>query len=390
MEIEESISHFLADEKTKINDLNQLHHRQNEEDDEREHEQQQQEEEEVEEQQQQQLQIDMKRKEENKNVKQLNEQERQQKQNLHNEEQQQKQQKSDQQKQQESDQQKQQISVQQEQQKQDNQQKEKQEEQLKKNEHSNNVLSYVKIVKLPMLDEIFCNRRVCLMNTTNSITCSNYGLSKVLMYNYPYADIVAKREMEPSLKIAKKQFRSAPGTVEIRQDVEKNLCSPAIATLVCQYGIGKPFEDNLIAQYIVNRTYDLQHKRCLRDDTSQNRLTMFDNGMRKFSELIRSSEFNHIKLVVFPIGFGNRGMVDDHWIKFYLPLIADMFRYLRSIDKIGCLSFPPHSEANLNNMENNKGARYAEYLNYFNEMSESDILCNTCHDIDGEQVVFTN
>ena len=117
---------------------------------------------------------------------------------------------------------------------------------------------------------------------------------------------------------------------------------------------------------------------------------MSDNGMRKFSELIRSSEFNHIKLVVFPIGFGNRGIVDDYWIKFYLPLIADMCRYLRSIDKIGCLSFPPHSEANFNKMENNKGVKYAAYLNYFNEMSESDILCNTCHEIDGEQVVFTN
>ena len=89
------------------------------------------------------------------------------------------------------------------------------------------------------------------MHAINSVGCKNYGLTADLVEKYPYSDLAGRRYCDSDLKcIAREKDRSLEGLCIVRS-APLYIKGPKIATLVTQYGLGKPYEENGLAQRIV-------------------------------------------------------------------------------------------------------------------------------------------
>ena len=64
-----------------------------------------------------------------------------------------------------------------------------------------------------------------------------------------------------------------------------------------------------------------------------------------------------------------------------------MCKYLHSIDKIGCISFPSYCEDKIKK-ESKEGNIFVKYLNNLKQLKEEDIISPTANTINGEEVVL--
>ena len=162
---------------------------------------------------------------------------------------------------------------------------------------------------------------ILLVHTTNSIGCKNYGNSSKLVEKYPYCDIAGLRCMDTDLKyIAREQDRSEEGTCHIHSPPLYSK-GPKIGTLITQYGLGSPYEENKITQKIIRKCEDTSLIHHLRMDTIENRISYFNRSLFFLATLLKKEEYFEIKKIILPIGIG-RGVVDDIWLKKYYNIIT--------------------------------------------------------------------
>ena len=96
---------------------------------------------------------------------------------------------------------------------------------------------------------------------------------------------------------------------------------PVIATMITQYGIGKPVHCNDYAKNTILYSRDTDHVNQLSNDTIDQRITFFKSSLNMLKHQLNCSEFKHIEFVMFPLGIGRSGFIDDIWLTHYLSAL---------------------------------------------------------------------
>ena len=95
---------------------------------------------------------------------------------------------------------------------------------------------------------------------------------------------------------------------------------PKIASLVTQFGLGRPYEENRLAQKIVRNCGQESFVKRLRQDTSENRLIHFNKALKSLSVSLKTNTYQDTNKVILPIGIGCSG-VSEKWLCRYYEII---------------------------------------------------------------------
>ena len=132
-------------------------------------------------------------------------------------------------------------------------------------------------------DDKLNQEEVLLVHAINSAGCKTYGLAANLVDKYPYSVTAGSRYCDSNLKcIAREKDRSPEGSCLIRS-APLYMKGPKIASLVTQFGLDRPYEENRLAQKIVRNCGEESFIKHLRHDTSENRLIHFNNALKTLS-----------------------------------------------------------------------------------------------------------
>ena len=169
-------------------------------------------------------------------------------------------------------------------------------------------------------DEKLNQEEVLLVHAINSVGCKNYGLTADIVDKYPYAETAGRRYCDSDLKcIAREDDRTPEGSCLIRPS-PLYIKGPKIASLVTQFGLGRPYEENRLAQKIVRSCGQESFAKHLRHDTSENRLIHFNSALKSLSASLKTSTCQDTNKVVLPIGIGCSG-VSEKWLCRYYEII---------------------------------------------------------------------
>ena len=138
---------------------------------------------------------------------------------------------------------------------------------------------------------------MCIVTSTNAITCNNYGIAKTIVSKFPYGYVVGIRYTEIGRSYACSRDRGIVGLVM------ENLHStsgdkPTILTMITQYGIGTTIEDNTFAQNAVMYAEDWKHVENLRKDTKQERILNFHQCLDELRNRLLSHFFLFLLLFI--------------------------------------------------------------------------------------------
>ena len=172
-----------------------------------------------------------------------------------------------------------------------------------------------------LTDKMLEHSHVCLVTSTNSVTCINFGVAKDIAMKYPYGAIVGKRRKKTNKAIAIIEDREEEGSVCVREPQTDESDLPTVATLITQYGIGKSIEYNNIAKSEVNISYDQDHVKRLLSDKMSNRFEYFRKSIAALTSELTKVSYDHIRIVAYPAGIGIAGVVDDILLEKYLTVI---------------------------------------------------------------------
>ena len=131
---------------------------------------------------------------------------------------------------------------------------------------------------------------MCIVTSTNAITCNNYGIAKTIVSKFPYGYVVGIRYTEIGRSYACSRDRGIVGLVM------ENLHStsgdkPTILTMITQYGIGTTIEDNTFPQSAVMYAKDWKHAENLRKDTRQERILNFHQCLAELRNRLLSQNY---------------------------------------------------------------------------------------------------
>ena len=206
------------------------------------------------------------------------------------------------------------------------------------NNSTRSINTYVPPCKLmftKLNDDLFDKGDVCLVVSQNSVSYRNFGCTKDITEKYTYADVAGLREADEVLKsYAKYECRDAEGSVHLKNP-KTYAAGPVVGTLITQYGIGRPFENNNISQKITKYCQDEAVTSHLTSDTEENRVHFFKRAIFNLAKLLCSIDYYHIKKIIFPCGIGHSGKVDNIWLVKYLPIIytfaSDMNKFNKEV-----------------------------------------------------------
>ena len=169
-------------------------------------------------------------------------------------------------------------------------------------------------------DEKLNQEEVLLVHAINSVGCKNYGLTTDIVDKYPYAETAGRRYCDSELKcIAREEDRTPEGSCLIRP-APLYIKGPKIASLVTQFGLGRPYKENRLAQKIFRNCGQESFAKHLRHDTSDNRLIHFNSALNSLSASLKTSIYQDTNKVVLPIGIGCSGE-SEKWLCRYYEII---------------------------------------------------------------------
>ena len=177
-----------------------------------------------------------------------------------------------------------------------------------------------------------CYPNICLVTSTDAVTCRNYGETANLVNVYPYGDVATRRRMKPGSNIAVLQDRGDVASVVINKPAN-NTVGPTIATMITQFGIGSPIEYNSYAQNMQLYSEECEYVHKLTRDTTINRIYNFSDCTSHLLAKLRESEYDYINLVVIPMGIGRADCIDTTWLNDYFPLLIYLGYHLRRMGK---------------------------------------------------------
>ena len=101
-----------------------------------------------------------------------------------------------------------------------------------------------------------------------------------------------------------------------------------------KYGMGAEIERNEIAKNYVNTCADYDLVQGLKLDTLEKRIVHFKTCLDELKKFIATSDVNTMITHYFTtLGVGKSGVVDNTWIKFYLPILLEFADFLTKMNK---------------------------------------------------------
>ena len=199
-------------------------------------------------------------------------------------------------------------------------QQQNQQQKQKQGQQSNLQKSNLMLINGYLSDEKLNQEEVLLVHAINSVGCKNYGLTADTVDKYPYAETTGRRYCDSDLKcIAREEDRTPEGVCLIRPTT-LYINGPKIASLVTQFGLGRPYEENRLAQKIVRNCRQESFAKHLRQDTSDNRLIHFNSALNSLSASLKTATYQDTNKVVLPIGISCSG-VSEKWLCRYYEII---------------------------------------------------------------------
>ena len=170
-------------------------------------------------------------------------------------------------------------------------------------------------------DEVYNQSSFCLTVVQNSVSLKNFGTTADIVEKYPYSDIAGKRYGSEELQyFARLEDRSREGGLHVCRPPMYTE-GPVIATMIHQYGIGRPIDENNIGKRMLQNCKDTAVISRLEEDTTENRIIYFNRSMFKLAVELSKPENDYIKKILIPVGLGRR-CLDDVWLKKYAPVIS--------------------------------------------------------------------
>ena len=190
-----------------------------------------------------------------------------------------------------------------------------------------------KLVYGSLTDETFNDENVCLVVSQNSVTLQNFGAAQDVALKYPYGDIVKSRSQHPTMRsICDQPSRSSEGSCHIREPPAYKK-SPTVATLINQYGIGKPFDYNMVIRQIIHNCSDEDYVNKVMADTRMNRVNHFRSSLNNLLIELTHDHSKYLNLVLIPAGIGCSGRITPEWLLEYLPEIYYFGKELKALGK---------------------------------------------------------
>ena len=252
-----------------------------------------------------------------------------------------------------------------------------------------------KLMFTSITNSMFDKPDVCLVISQNSVSCRNFGCVEGIVEKYPYSDVAGLRQAKPimpSYSIA--NHRDGEGYVHLKKPKIYG-DGPVVSTLITQYGIGRPVEDNNIAQKIIKSCPDAAITSHLKKDSMENRVNYFNKCMFNLAQLLRTLEYSYIKNIIIPVGIGRSAKVDDIWLTKYLPLIFVFCNDMKKYNKRVILTMSQSSETDaIYESCNGQAAVYYKELKSLPVLTFKDFVCdvplptysqdNTCNNDDDD------
>ena len=186
-----------------------------------------------------------------------------------------------------------------------------------------------------LADEEFNSPEYCLLVSQNCVTYRNFGCTADIVQRYPYSDVAGLRTPDPYRKAyAIQEHRGVEGRALIKTP-ETGAEGPTVATLLTQFGIGRAIEDNNISQKIVLYCQEKEISSRLNQDTKERRIIYFKKGICQLSKLPQDARYNKVRHIIVPVGIGMSGVVNDLWLKKYLPIIYAFSHLMEQCQKCG-------------------------------------------------------
>ena len=177
----------------------------------------------------------------------------------------------------------------------------------------NNLMLINAYVSYDKLDQ----EEVLLVHAINSAGCKNYGLAADLVDKYPYSETTGGRCCDSHLKCIAREEDRSPERLCLIHPAPLYIKGPKIASLVTQFGLGRPYEENRLAQKIVRNYGQESFVKRLRHDTSENRLIHFNKALKSLSASLKTNTYQDTYKVVLPIGIGCSGVSEKLLCRYY-------------------------------------------------------------------------
>ena len=225
-------------------------------------------------------------------------------------------------------------------------------------------------------DDDFNRSEYCLTISQNSISLKNFGATEDIVRKYNYADVAGLRYSCPELQyFSRLEDRCREGSVHINSP-PLYTDGPVIATVISQYGIGRPIEENVIGKKLLKRCHDYSVVAHLEEDTIENRIKYFNKCLFQLSlQMVKSPEYEHVKKFILPVGIGRRG-VDDIWLTRYMPIISifanDVGAYGKEVVLVVNKSYLRYLEKKYDQENNTAGESFGD-LKGLNVLSKDEL-----------------
>ena len=176
------------------------------------------------------------------------------------------------------------------------------------------------LINAYLSDDKLNQEEVLLVHAINSVGCKNYGLAADLVDKYPYSETAGGRYCDSNLKCIAREEDRTPEELCLVRSAPLYIKGPKIASLVTQFGLGRSYEENRLAQKIVRNCGQESFLKRLRQDTSENRLIHFNKALKSLSVSLKTNAYQDTNKVILPIGIGCSG-VSEKWLCRYYEII---------------------------------------------------------------------
>ena len=183
-----------------------------------------------------------------------------------------------------------------------------------------------------LTDEIFNKENTCIILNQNSISLNSYGRCLDMANKYNYSDVAGMRKQDKTWRFyARPEDRDEEGAC-ILKNPPHYTSGPVVCTLITQYGIGRPVEENNVAAKVIKASPNTDLSRRLSRDSQERRIYLFKHALSKLSFHLSSSRYTQVKNLIIPVGIGRAGKADKVWLEKYLPIIH---AFSLEMEKIG-------------------------------------------------------
>ena len=234
-----------------------------------------------------------------------------------------------------------------------------------------------KLMYVNVADEILNSTSTCIILNTNAVSFKNFGRLASIVEKYPYADVAGRRQPSETIDFyARKEDIGVEGEAVVSTPPVYSE-GPTVITLVSQFGIGRPINENKIAKKMSEKCPDSEIRKKLKADTEVNRISYFKDCIQNAKSKLE--KMNDVKKIVIPVGISRSGNADPCWLCEYLPSIHELANEMNKLKKEVIIAA---SETYMNSLAEEYEKKKPVLKSAFDEFKSLQVLKEEDFDLD--------